>query len=98
MLDFIERVGNRLPNAIMLFVWLSGVLILISIVASLAGLSGIHPGTGERVVAQNLLTADIVRRFLVEMPRTFTGFPPLGTVLTVMIGIGIAERTGLIAA
>ncbi len=98
MLDAIERVGNRLPNAIMLFVWLSAVVILGSIVASLAGLSGVHPGTGETVVAENLLSAELVRRFLVEMPRTFTGFPPLGTVLTVMIGIGIAERTGLIAA
>jgi aminobenzoyl-glutamate transport protein len=98
MLDLIERVGNRLPNAIMLFVWLSGIVILVSIVAAAAGLAGVHPGTGETVVAQNLLAADTVRRFLVEMPRTFTGFPPLGTVLTVMIGIGIAERTGLIAA
>lgn len=98
MLDWIERIGNRLPSAIMLFLWLSLILVVVSILASMAGLSGIHPGTGETVRAVNLLSADTIRRFLVEMPRTFTGFPPLGTVLTVMIGIGIAERTGLIAA
>lgn len=66
--------------------------------ASLAGAKGIHPGTGETVQAVNLLSPDSIRRLLTEMPETFTGFPPLGTVLVVMIGIGIAERTGLIAA
>ncbi len=98
MLDWIERVGNRIPSAIMLFLWLSAALVAVSVVASIAGLSGRHPGTGEIVVARNLLSPDLVRQFLIEMPRTFTGFPPLGTVLTVMIGIGIAERTGLIAS
>ena len=98
MLDLVERVGNRLPNAVMLFVWLSGLLVLASAAAALLGLSGIHPGTGERVTAENLASAETLRRLLVEMPKTFTGFPPLGTVLTVMIGIGLAERSGLIAA
>jgi len=97
-LDWIERVGNRLPDAVMLFVWLCGLVVVASVVASWLGASGVHPGTGERVEAVNLLSGDSIRRLLTEMPETFTGFPPLGTVLTVMLGIGIAERTGLIAA
>lgn len=98
LLDWIERIGNKLPSAVMLFVWLCLLLVIASVIASFASLGGIHPGTGARIEAVNLLSADVVRRFLLEMPQTFTGFPPLGTVLTVMIGIGIAERTGLIAA
>lgn len=97
-LDAVERAGNRLPDPVVLFLWLCLFVVGASIVASLAGVQGVHPGTGETVRAINLLSADTVRRFLVEMPQTFTGFPPLGTVLVVMIGIGLAERTGLIAA
>ena len=67
-------------------------------VASWLGASARHPGTGELIAAENLLSVTHLRRFLVEMPKTFTGFPPLGSVLTIMIGIGIAERSGLIAA
>ena len=40
----------------------------------------------------------MIQRLLVEMPKTFAGFPPLGLVLAVMIGIGVADKTGLIAA
>ena len=32
------------------------------------------------------------------MPRTLTGFAPLGYVLLVMLGAGLAERTGLAGA
>jgi aminobenzoyl-glutamate transport protein len=58
----------------------------------------VHPGTGEPVAAVNLLSRHGVRRMLTEMVRNFTAFPPLGTVLVVMIGIGVAERSGLIGA
>jgi aminobenzoyl-glutamate transport protein len=39
-----------------------------------------------------------IRRLLVEMPTTFTHFHPLGYVLVVMLGAGVAERTGLFGA
>jgi aminobenzoyl-glutamate transport protein len=97
-LDAVERAGNRLPDPVVLFLWLCALVVGASILASWTGAAGVHPGTGERVEAVNLLSAETVRRFLTEMPETFTGFPPLGTVLVVMIGIGLAERTGLIAA
>lgn len=98
MLKTIEALGNRLPHPVLLFLLLALVVVAASVVAHALGASGIHPATGETIMAVNLLSADTVRRMLVEMPKTFTGFPPLGTVLTVMIGIGIAERSGLIAA
>ncbi|MFQ3595899.1 MAG: AbgT family transporter, partial [Sphingomonadaceae bacterium] len=88
----------RIPDAVPLFLWLSLLVVVASVLAALAGASALHPGTGEVIAAQNLLAAANVRRLLVEMPRTFTGFAPLGSVLTIMIGIGIAERSGLIAA
>lgn len=95
-LNFVERTGNRLPDPITLFVIFMGLVLLASWIATQLDLSAVHPGTSEEITAVNLLTAESIRRILVEMPTTFTDFPPLGLVLVVMIGIGVAERTGLI--
>ena len=50
------------------------------------------------MVVQSLLGAEQLRTLLVDMPKTFSHFHPLGYVLTVMLGAGVAERTGLMAA
>ena len=47
------------------------------------------------IPALSLLSADNISRLWVEMPKTFTHFHPLGYVLVVMLGAGVAERTGL---
>lgn len=97
-LDAIERAGNRLPHPVMLFLYLSLIVALASALAAALGAAGRHPGTGEEVRAMNLISGEGLRRLLTEMPRTFTAFPPLGTVLVAMLGIGVAERVGLIGA
>ena len=98
VLDRIERLGNRLPDPITLFAIACVLVIVGSDLAHRAGVAVTHPGTGERIVAVSLLSRDGVRRMLTEMVHNFAAFPPLGTVLVVMIGIGVAERSGLIAA
>ena len=101
-LGWIERTGNRMPDPVFLFLWLIVGLVVISVVTSLAGWSALHPAeidaaTGQpRVIeATSLLSADNIRRLWVEMPTTFTHFHPLGYVLVVMLGAGVAERSGL---
>lgn len=96
-LNFMERTGNRLPDPITLFVIFMGLVLLASWLAANLGVSAMHPAPDQdEIEAVNLLTGESIQRILVEMPRTFTDFPPLGLVLVVMIGIGVAERTGLI--
>jgi aminobenzoyl-glutamate transport protein len=95
-LDAVERVGNRLPDPITLFAMLIGLVMLASWLTTAAGAAAVHPGTGEAITPVNLLSAEQVRRILSQMPQTFAAFPPLGLVLVVMLGIGVAERTGLI--
>ncbi len=97
-LGWIERVGNALPDPVSLFLLLIGLVMVLS--ALLAGLNvqATHPGTGEVIEVRSLFSAELVRRLLVEMPRTFADFPPLGLVLVVMLGIGVADKTGLITA
>ncbi len=98
LLDWVERAGNRLPQPVTLFAALIGVVLVASWIASLLGTEAEHPGTGETIVAVNLLNAEGIRRIFTEMVTVFTSFPPLGLVLAVMLGIGVAERSGLVAA
>ncbi len=98
ILDRVEIVGNKLPQPVTLFLILAGIVLVASWIFSMLGISAVHPGTGKEIKAVNLLSADGIRRIFVEMVTVFTSFPPLGLVLVVMIGIGVAERTGLIAA
>lgn len=97
-LGAIERVGNALPDPVFLFLYLVLALIGVSLVASAAGWSVVHPSSGEAVVALSLLSSANVQKLLVDMPVTFSHFHPLGYVLTVMLGAGVAERTGLFSA
>jgi aminobenzoyl-glutamate transport protein len=101
-LGWVERTGNKLPDPVVLFLWLVGGLIIISQLAAWAGASALHPtevdeatGTAKVIAATSLLSADNIAKLWVEMPKTFTHFHPLGYVLVVMLGAGVAERTGL---
>jgi aminobenzoyl-glutamate transport protein len=94
--DGIERVGNRLPDPITLFVILAVLVVILSWITSAAGVSALHPGTGATVEVVNLLTFAGLRRMLTEAVRNFTGFAPLGLVIVVIIGVAVTERSGLI--
>jgi aminobenzoyl-glutamate transport protein len=95
-LDVVERVGNRLPDPITLFVIFALLVVFVSWFASLVNLTATHPGTGAEVTAVNLLSAEGLRRMLTQAVANFAAFPPLGLVIVVIIGIGVTERSGLI--
>ena len=97
-LSTVERGGNALPHPATLFAILAGFVILLSAVAVRTGLEAVHPGTGETITPVSLLTVAGLHRILVEMVTNFTSFAPLGTVLVSMLGIGVMEASGLIAA
>jgi aminobenzoyl-glutamate transport protein len=94
-LDWIERTGNRLPHPVTLFVLLAVGVLVASAVVSALGVTVVHPRDGSTIAAVNLLTRDGLRRLFTEAVRNFTGFAPLGTVLVTMLGIGVAEGSGL---
>lgn len=96
ILNHIEVVGNRLPHPTLLFIILAGLVLLISALASMAGLSVIHPQTNESITVVNLLSAEGIQRILTSTVQNFTSFAPVGTVLVAMLGLGVAERSGLI--
>ena len=97
-LSSIETIGNRLPDPITLFFGLSVAIIIISAIAASTSLSVLHPATGETITAVSLMTPDGIRRMVTEAVNNFVTFPPLGTVLVAMLGVGVAESTGLLSA
>lgn len=97
-LNRIEKTGNKLPQPIILFFLLSIAVLFLSWFVSLFEISVTHPGTGQTIEAVNLLSKYGIRRIFTEAVSNFTGFAPLGVVLVAMLGVGIAERSGLISA
>jgi aminobenzoyl-glutamate transport protein len=97
-LDTVEWAGNRLPEPATLFVILSVAVVLLSAAVASTGWSVEHPTTGERVEAVSLLNGDGLRRILTSAVSNFTGFAPLGMVLVTLLGVGVAEGSGLLAA
>lgn len=97
-LNFVERVGNALPHPATLFALMAGSVLLFSLVAHLTGWTAVHPVTNETVEPINLLSKEGIHRVILEMVENFTSFAPLGIVLVAMLGIGMAEGSGLISA
>ncbi len=97
-LDLVERWGNKLPHPITLFFLLSVGALAVSWLASSLGLSVTHPVTGKAIAAVNLLDRQGIQNVITKAVTNFTGFAPLGTVLVAMIGVGVAERSGLFSA
>jgi aminobenzoyl-glutamate transport protein len=96
LLGGIERAGNALPHPATLFAGMALLVIAVSAMAARFDLAVSHPGTGESIRPVSLLTIDGLHRVLTGLVPNFTGFAPLGTVLVAMLGIAVAEGSGLI--
>lgn len=94
-LDVIEIVGNRLPHPATIFALLAVIVIIISWIGHITGVKAEHPVTGAMIEARNLISADGIRWMYSNLLPNFLLFPPLGYVLVVMVGIGVAEGSGL---
>lgn len=97
-LDAVERIGNKLPDPVTLFFLGALTVLLASHLASVLGWSIQHPVEDRLVAARTLLSREGMQWIWLNMVGTFTSFHPLGVVLTAMLGIGVAEKSGLIAA
>ncbi|PYZ95717.1 aminobenzoyl-glutamate transporter [Alteribacter lacisalsi] len=98
-LDGIERTGNRLPHPVTLFALFALMVVLASGLFAALGTAVQHPDPDEGVIqVESLMTVEGVQYMFESAVDNFVGFAPLGTVLVTMLGIGIAERSGLISA
>ncbi|MCG8536796.1 MAG: AbgT family transporter [Pseudomonadales bacterium] len=98
VLKSIEQAGNRLPHPTTLFIFMSLGVLALSWFLHLFSVSAVHPVQGSTVEVANLLSQDGLHRILKHTVSNFTQFAPVGTVLVAMLGLGIAEKSGLLAA
>jgi aminobenzoyl-glutamate transport protein len=105
-LDGVEWLGNLLPHPVTLFALLALGIVLLSGLFGLIGLAVEDPrpaGAGGvaddgMIRAISLMNGDGVRRIFTGLVDNFTGFAPLGVVLVAMLGVGVAEQSGLLSA
>jgi aminobenzoyl-glutamate transport protein len=97
ILHFIETMGNKLPHPFWIFVWICILIVVFSAIAAWAGIQATDPSTGEIIKAKNLISGEGLRRFLQEMVVNFAHFAPFGLVLVMLMGVSIAERSGMLA-
>ncbi|MBQ7777545.1 MAG: AbgT family transporter [Oscillibacter sp.] len=101
-LNGIERVGNSLPHPIILFAIFALAIVVISAVCAMLGVSatGNLVSGGElketTVTAVSLLTKDGLQYMFTSAVTNFTTYAPLGMVLVAMLGVGVAEQSGMI--
>ncbi|PHM50730.1 p-aminobenzoyl-glutamate transporter [Xenorhabdus miraniensis] len=96
ILGWIEKVGNKIPNPFVLFVYLTAVLMIATAIFSWFDLVVKNPTNGELVRVKNLLGAEGLQWILPNIVKNFSGFTPLGAILALVIGAGLAEKVGLL--
>lgn len=98
ILKWIEKTGNALPDPITIFLLLTSFVVLLSVFFDGVSESIVQrSGETELKSVQSLLSLEGIRWMFTSAIDNFINFAPLGPVLTVMIGIGVAERTGFIS-
>ena len=105
-LDTVEWLGNLLPHPVTLFALFALGVVLLSGLAGWMEWSVPDPrpegarGRSETgtIEAVSLLNADGLRMIVENLVSNFVGFVPLGTVLVAMLGVGVAEASGLLSA
>lgn len=98
ILEWIERIGNRLPDPVLLFVIFAAVIIVISWVGSLLGWSAVNPGDGSVVTAFSLLSRKGIVRMFTEFSSNIKSFSALTDQMVVLLGLALLEGTGLAGA
>lgn len=106
-LDGIERAGNALPSPATLFLVLTIAVMIISAICAKLGVSvtyeTIDTANGNAIVettvsAVNLLSVEAIRDLITKIVTNFTSFFALGTVFTIILGVSVADGSGMLSA
>ena len=95
-LKWLERVGNKLPNPAILFLIFFMVLALCSYVLQLAGVTAVNLKTNEIIHIRSLISAEGLDWLLTNLIKNYIKFPPLGMIIVLTFGLGVASETGLL--
>ncbi len=97
-LKWVEVAGNKLPDPTSIFIITTLFFMALSVFLAHNGTSVVHPLTQKEVFVVNMLSAVELQKLLANAVKNFAYFPPLGLILVVIIGSGVADKSGLMKA
>ncbi|WP_028280291.1 AbgT family transporter [Arthrobacter sp. H5] len=97
-LNGVEKAGNKLPEPFMLFLILFAITAVVSTAMAWANVTVQLPGSDEITEIRGLFTAEGLTWLTQNLGPNYLGFPPLVTVLPILLAVGVAEKSGLLAA
>lgn len=105
-IQWIEKIGNYLPHPFFLFIILIIFVFILSFFLNLVGLettyTTIDPDSKkqitEHIAVINLFDKAIVQSLMSNFVKTFIYFAPVGFVIIMILGVGLAEQTGFFSA
>jgi len=97
-LDFIEVLGNKLPDPSLLFIWFCALILVLSWIGAKFGWTAVHPGTGKEITVFNLLSAEGIQYMFSSVVVNVTKFAPFGIAIVIMTSVGLLDNSGLLRA
>ena len=79
ILEWIERIGNKLPDPVLLFVIFAAVIIVISWAGAMLGWSAVNPGDGSVVTVFSLISRQGIVKIFTEFSSNIKSFSALTT-------------------
>ena len=106
ILDMVEKVGNRVPHPVVIFIILIGIVVVLAHVLYLLGATvsyetidlQTHKPVPNTTAARSLLTTDGIRFMFTGVVQNFMNFNAVGVIIVAMVGVGVAEEAGLVRA
>lgn len=97
-LNGVEYIGNKLPEPFTIFLILFLITAVLSTIMAWMGVEVKVPGTDEVQPVKGLFTGEGLAWITTTMGENYINFPPLVTVLPIMLAVGVAERSGMLSA
>ncbi len=94
-LSGVERVGNKLPDTVVIFIVLDLAILLVSWLGGLFHWSTVHPGTGKTVEVFNLLSPAGLQYVFSNMYQNFSAFAPFAIAMPLFLAVGVMNKSGL---
>ena len=95
---WIEKVGNKIPHPMALFLYIIFIVLALSCLLGNLGVSAIHPTTGKEISVLNLISLDGLKLLLPNFVNIFQNFPVLGIVIVLGVATGFCDRSGFFSA
>ena len=95
-LDFVEVVGNKLPDPVIIFAVLTAAVTVVSFIGAMAGWTVQHPSTGKPVTVFNLLSPAGLQYMLSNCYQNYANFAPFAIAMPLFLAVGIMDKSGLL--